>query len=376
MRRGSNRLYVWQYYLYSGKKYHIMEEDLDTALQAAQLPSPVGEAESFLAVLEQVSRAARLNKPVLVVGERGSGKELIAARVHYLSERWGKRFVKFNCAAVNDDLLESELFGHVAGAYTGAVKARVGRFELAHRGTLFLDELSSMSLRLQEKLLRVLEYGEFERMGSSETVKVDVRVVAAANADLPSLAATGRFREDLLDRLSFEVITVPPLRERREDVLLLAQRFGERMAQELGREYFAGFAPAAEQQLLTHAWPGNVRELRNVVERAVYRLDNARRVVEAVTLDPFDSPYRLKAAALPAVAAASARAASEAPASAAWQFPMEHKTHLAEYEVSLLRAALEKAQHKQTRAAELLGLNYHQFRGLLRKYGLIEELRG
>ena len=353
-----------------------MAEDLEAASLLANLPPLVGEAECFLAVLEQVSRAARLNKPVLVVGERGSGKELIAARLHYLSERWGKRFVKFNCAAVNDELLESELFGHVAGAYTGAIKARVGRFELANGGTLFLDELSSMSLRLQEKLLRVLEYGEFERMGSSETQKVNVRVVAAANADLPALAASGRFREDLLDRLSFEVITVPPLRERREDILLLAQRFGERMAQELGREYFAGFAPAAEQQLLGHGWPGNVRELRNVVERAVYRLETARRVVEGVTLDPFDSPFRVRGAQASVVAPApAARDTEPVPAMAVWQFPLDHKTHLAEYEVALLRAVLEKAQHKQTRAAELLGLNYHQFRGLLRKYGLIEELR-
>ena len=359
-----------------------MEEDLEAASLLANLPPLVGEAECFLAVLEQVSRAARLNKPVLVVGERGSGKELIAARLHYLSERWGKRFVKFNCAAVNDELLESELFGHVAGAYTGAVKARVGRFELAHGGTLFLDELSSMSLRLQEKLLRVLEYGEFERMGSSETTKVNVRVVAAANADLPALAASGRFREDLLDRLSFEVITVPPMRERRDDILLLAQRFGERMAQELGREYFAGFSPAAEQQLLAHSWPGNVRELRNVVERAVYRLDNARRVVEAVTLDPFDSPFRVRTMLASGVGRVAVLA-SETPSSstlassaqAVWQFPLDHKTHMADYEVALLRAVLEKAQHKQTRAAELLGLNYHQFRGLLRKYKLIEELR-
>lgn len=357
-----------------------MEETIPSHQPAEQLPSPIGESESFLAVLEQVSRAARLSKPVLVVGERGSGKELIAARVHYLSERWGKRFVKFNCAAVNDELLESELFGHVAGAYTGAVKARIGRFELAHGGTLFLDELSSMSLRLQEKLLRVLEYGEFERMGSSETQKVNVRVVAAANADLPTLAAAGRFREDLLDRLSFEVVTVPPLRERREDILLLAQRFGERMALELGREYFAGFSPAAERQLLAHPWPGNVRELRNVVERAVYRLDNARRVVEGVTLDPFESPFRIRATGPGAVAAqpaGTARAEEVEPlASAAVEFPIEHKAHMADYEVRLLRAALDKAQHKQTRAAELLGLNYHQFRGLLRKYKLIEELRG
>ena len=184
----------------------------------------------------------------------------------------------------------------------------------------------------------------------------------------------------LPSRLSFEVITVPPMRERREDILLLAQRFGERMAQELGREYFAGFSPAAEQQLLSHAWPGNVRELRNVVERAVYRLENARRVVEGVTLDPFDSPFRVRGAQASAVGAAPpplpAAAAAREAEPPQWQFPLDYKAHLAEYEVGLLRAALERAQHKQVRAAELLGLNYHQFRGLLRKYKLIEELRG
>src|SRR5882724_9216503 len=246
----------------------------------------IGEADCFLAVLERVSRAAPLSKPVLVIGERGTGKELIAARLHYLSERWQRSFVKFNCAAVNEELLESELFGHVAGAYTGATRSRVGRFELAHHGSLFLDELPSMSLRLQEKLLRVIEYGEFERVGSSETIKIDVRLVGAANMDLPSLAAQGKFREDLLDRLSFDVITLPPLRERRGDVMLLAQKFAEGMARELGREYFAGFAPAAEKGLIEYRWPGNVRELRNAVERAVYRLENARQTIEAVELDP------------------------------------------------------------------------------------------
>ncbi|WP_341917321.1 sigma 54-interacting transcriptional regulator, partial [Hydrocarboniphaga effusa] len=223
-------------------------------------PDPIiGQSDNFLAVLEKVSRVAPLAKPVLIIGERGSGKELIAARLHFLSERWQRPYVKFNCAALNEELLESELFGHVAGAYTGATRARIGRFELAHGGTLFLDELASMSLRLQEKLLRVIEYGEFERLGSSETISVDVRLVGAANQDLPALAQLGRFREDLLDRLSFDVVTVPPLRERREDILLLAQRFAENMAKELDREYFAGFSPAAERQLLAYEWPGNVR---------------------------------------------------------------------------------------------------------------------
>ena len=330
----------------------------------------IGEADCFLAVLERVSRAAPLSKPVLVVGERGTGKELIAARLHYLSERWQRAFVKFNCAAVNEELLESELFGHVAGAYTGATRTRVGRFELANNGTLFLDELASMSQRLQEKLLRVIEYGEFEKVGSSETIKVDVRLVGAANADLPSLAREGRFREDLLDRLSFDVVTLPPLRERHGDVLLLAQKFAEGMARELGREYFAGFAPTAEKQLLGHAWPGNVRELRNVVERAIYRLESARQTVETVELDPFASPFR------PAVlqsqkGVAPESAVQEVPSQGTR--PSDFKTSVRQHEIALLESALEEARFNQKRAAALLKLNYHQFRNALRKHGLLRR---
>jgi psp operon transcriptional activator len=336
-------------------------------------PDPIiGEADCFLAVLERVSRVAPLSKPVLVIGERGTGKELIAARLHYLSERWQRAFVKFNCAAVNEELLESELFGHVAGAYTGATRPRVGRFELASNGTLFLDELSSMSLRLQEKLLRVIEYGEFERVGSSETLKVDVRLIGAANMDLPSLAAQGKFREDLLDRLSFDVITLPPLRERRGDVMLLAQKFAEGMARELGREYFAGFAPAAEQQLAEYRWPGNVRELRNVVERAVYRLENARQTVEKVEVDPFASPYRPAMASstpLPQVAPAAAASPAKAQAHRP-SLPMDLKGALREQEAGLIVAALEQARYNQRIAAGLLGLNYHQFRAALRRHKL------
>ncbi|WP_028006494.1 phage shock protein operon transcriptional activator [Solimonas flava] len=344
-------------------------------------PDPIlGQADNFLAVLEKVSRVAPLSKPVLIIGERGSGKELIAARLHYLSERWARPYVKFNCAALNEELLESELFGHVAGAYTGAAKARIGRFELANNGSIFLDELASMSLRLQEKLLRVVEYGEFERVGSSETVKVNLRLIGAANVDLPAMARAGRFREDLLDRLSFDVITVPPLRERREDIPLLAQKFAEGMARELGREYFAGFAPAAERALLEYEWPGNVRELRNVIERAVYRLENERRVVERIEFDPFASPYRPRAMAaqLPAAApAAAARASEAAPApalaaEAAPGLPLAFEEAVAAFETRLLRQALEEARYNQRKAAELLQLTYHQFRGLLRKYKLLD----
>jgi psp operon transcriptional activator len=331
-------------------------------------PDPIiGEAESFLAVLERVSRVAPLAKPVLVIGERGTGKELIAARLHYLSERWQRSFIKFNCAALNEELLESELFGHVAGAYTGATRPRVGRFELANNGTLFLDELAATSPRLQEKLLRVIEYGEFERLGSSETQRVDVRLIGAANQDLPSLARQGRFREDLLDRLSFDVITLPPLRQRPGDILLLAQKFAEGMARELGREYFAGFAPTAERQLQNHSWPGNVRELRNTVERAVYRLDSARQVVETVELDAFASPFR------PESIMAETPVASSFPAANAPErkWPLEFKSAVEGYERELLMAALKEARFNQKRAAALLNLNYHQFRGALRKYEML-----
>jgi psp operon transcriptional activator len=357
-----------------------------------QDPDPIiGQADNFLAALERVSRVAPLIKPVLIIGERGTGKELIASRVHFLSERWQQPFIKFNCAALNEELLESELFGHVAGAYTGAIRGRVGRFELANGGTLFLDEISSMSLRLQEKLLRVVEYGEFEKVGSSETQKTDVRLVGAANQDLPWLARQGRFREDLLDRLSFDVVTIPPLRERRGDIVLLAQQFASDMARELKHEYFAGFTPACEQQLQAYDWPGNVRELRNVVERAVYRQDSAKRPIERVEFDPFNSPYRPRSAAeaapvaplasvpagAPAGAPSGATVAPEgAPTGDVPDFPLDFEEAVGLHEKRLLRAALADARFNQRRAAQRLSLTYHQFRGLLRKYKLLDEARG
>jgi len=348
-----------------------------------QDPDPIiGQADNFLAALERVSRVAPLVKPVLIIGERGTGKELIASRVHFLSERWQQPFIKFNCAALNEELLESELFGHVAGAFTGAVRGRVGRFELANGGTLFLDEIASMSLRLQEKLLGVVEYGEFEKLGSSETQKTDVRLVGAANQDLPALARAGKFREDLLDRLSFDVVTVPPLRERRGDIVLMAQKFAEDMARELKHEYFAGFTPAAEQQMQEYDWPGNVRELRNVVERAVYRQESAKRPIERVEFDPFASPYRPRpapeAAAPAAAPPAVAGPGGAAPAAAVpdLRLPLDFAEAVGEHEKRLVRAALAEARFNQRRAAQRLSLTYHQFRGLLRKYRLFDEARG
>ncbi len=322
----------------------------------------VGEAPAFLSALDEVSAVAPLEKPVLVVGERGTGKELIAARLHYLSTRWDATFLKMNCAAISDSLLESELFGHDAGAFTGASRAHQGRFERADGGTLFLDELATTSVLVQEKILRVIEYGEFERLGGSKTLRADVRLIAATNEDLPRLAGAGKFRRDLLDRLAFDVITLPPLRARPEDIPLLADYFAIDMATELGRDYFPGFAPAALEQLQTHDWPGNVRELKNVVERAVYRTPEDLPVHEII-IDPFDSPFR------PAREADGADGAERASGSPA--LPLDLKQTVRQFEIDLCNAALADARYNQRKAAELVGLTYHQFRGYLRKYDLV-----
>ncbi|MEM8548051.1 MAG: sigma 54-interacting transcriptional regulator, partial [Pseudomonadota bacterium] len=235
----------------------------------------IGEAPAFLATLEHVSRAAPVSRPVLVIGERGTGKELIASRLHYLSERWEQPLIKVNCAALTESILESELFGHEAGAFTGATRRHEGHFERADSGTLILDELGTVSMRMQEKILRVIEYGEFERVGGSDTLSVDVRVVASTNVDLQAKVANGSFRADLLDRLAFDVITIPPLRERIDDILPLAHSFAVNISAELKRHHFAGFSHVAASTLLRHDWPGNIRELKNAVERSVYRAEDA-----------------------------------------------------------------------------------------------------
>ncbi len=343
----------------------------------------LGESTAFMEVLELVSQAAPLNKPVLVVGERGTGKELIAARLHYLSKRWDQEFVKMNCAAISETLLETELFGHDAGAFTGAQKMHQGRFERADRGTLFLDELATTSPLVQEKILRVIEYGEFERVGGSKTLKVDVRLIAATNEDLPTLARRGKFREDLLDRLAFDVITLPPLRSRPEDILNLAEHFAVTMAIDLEREYFPGFSTAARRVLLAHHWPGNIRELKNVVERSVYRSQDPDAPIDLISLDPFDSPYRIgksnatrsssdentpqdeQEADEPAVSTSNALAAGD--------FPIDFKQSVQDYEINLIKSALAASQFNQKKTADALGVTYHQLRGYLKKYDLLES---
>ena len=323
----------------------------------------IGEAPVFLEMLEHVSRAAPLSKPVLVVGERGTGKELIAARLHYLSGRWEGGFVKVNCAALTESILESELFGHEAGAFTGASKTHIGHFERADGGTLILDELATISLRMQEKILRVIEYGEIQRVGGNETLNVDVRIVGSTNADLRALAAKGQFREDLLDRLAFDVITIPPLRERAEDILPLAYAFAVNMSSELRRPLFAGFGPRASSSLLKYDWPGNVRELKNAVERSVYRSPESNEVIAEIAFDPFDSPFTL--ADKNRVTAPTTPTRQVAPL-----LPTHLPDRLIDFERDLLDAAMQRARYNQRLAADLLGLTYDQLRGRLRKHNI------
>jgi len=333
----------------------------------------LGQSEVFLEFQERLSRVAKVDRPVLLIGERGTGKELAASRIHYLSKRWEAPLVALNAAALPASLIESELFGHEAGAFTGAVKRRAGRFERANGGTLFLDEIGSIPMETQEKILRVVEYGTFERVGGQKPIEADVRIIGATNANLADLADRGEFKQDLLDRLSFEVLFVPPLREREGDVLLLANHFAARMSHELGRDEIPEFTDAAMERLEGYLWPGNVRELKNVIERAVYRADSS--VIDDIIFDPFESPYAPPEEEAEEAEAEEA-AVEEKPEKrrARKEPPADFTGAVRELEVQLLRDALEKGRHNQKKAAELLGLTYHQWRGLYRKYR--EEIEG
>ena len=337
----------------------------------------IGQSGAFLDAVERASRAAALRRPVLVVGERGTGKELIAERLHRLSPRWGEPLVTMNCAALPETLIEAELFGHEAGSFTGATRSRAGRFEEADKGTLFLDELATLSMAAQERLLRAVEYGEVTRIGASRPLSVDVRIVAATNEDLPRLAEQGRFRADLLDRLSFEVITLPPLRVREGDVFVLADYYGRRMASELGWEQWPGFTPALERALEDYAWPGNVRELRNLVERAVYRWDDAQSPIGQVQFDPFESPWK------PAASESGLVAAVDAPANENYAAPTAGLDRIADlrgaveaHERAIVEHHLGRNRYNQRQTAKALGLSYDQLRHCLKKHGLLERGSG
>lgn len=332
----------------------------------------IGQSDAFLDAVDRASRAAAMQRPVLIIGERGTGKELIAERLHRLSPRWGEPLVTMNCAALPESLIEAELFGHEAGSFTGATKTRVGRFEEADKGTLFLDELGTLSMGAQERLLRAVEYGEVTRIGSSRPMRVSVRIVAATNEDLPAKAARGEFRADLLDRLSFEVITLPPLRVREGDVHVLSDYFGRRMAAEVGWEAWPGFAPHVAGQLVDYAWPGNVRELRNVVERAVYRWDDWAEPIGHVQFDPFDSPWRPMPMPSPRdeqVAAPVAKVRHSAPD---YDSIADLRGAVDAHERAILEHTLGKHRWNQRQTAKALGLTYDQLRHCIKKHALSE----
>ena len=366
---------------------------------APWLAEALGQSDAFLACMEAVAQAAAIDRPALVVGERGTGKELAAARLHYHSPRWDRPYVPVNLAALPRTLIESELFGHEAGAFTGASRRRAGRFEAADGGTLFLDELHAAPLAVQAKLLRAVEYGLIERIGFSQPVAVDVRIVAAVNVDPRLLVARGRLLPDLLDRLAFCVLVMPPLRERHGDIAYLAERFAARFAAQLGRPEPPTFSRAALATLAAHPWPGNIRELKTVVERSVL---SSTPLIDTITLDPFAalSPARevqegvtpswppeasllFSPHAPPAITPHpggsggmippdGSRAAPWPPEASSPSPPPSPLPNFAEavasLEIALLGRALARSGGNQRRAAGLLGLGYHQFRGLYRKY--------
>ena len=351
---------------------------------AALPPQPIGQSQAYLAILDRVSDSAVLERPVLLVGEHGTGKELIARRLHFLSPRWEKVFITVNCAAFTDERLDQELFGE---SFLDGRQDTNGKLYHADEGTIFLDNIDAASPRLQEKLMGAIEYGRYEASGEHAEQEVDVRFISASSIDLPASVACGEFRGDLLYRLAFEVITLPPLRARRDDILPLAEHFGRKIAAELGAERFPGFTAEASEALLSHAWIGNVRELKTVVERntaQAWLTDESLLepigggMAGAIEFDPFASPYRLLDPARPRPA--EHPILNAAPLSAFLSPPLAlqaapapdegFQTRVLAFERKLIDEAMRSNDNHQGKAAEHLDLTYHQFRGLMRKHGL------
>jgi two-component system, NtrC family, nitrogen regulation response regulator NtrX len=306
----------------------------------------LGESEPMRELMQEIRKAGASQARILIAGENGTGKELVARAIHDTSRRAGGPFVRVNCAAIPRDLIESELFGHERGAFTGAVAQKRGKFELANRGTLFLDEIGDMSVDTQAKLLRVLEENEMERVGGVEPIPLDVRVVAATNKDLAREIDRGHFREDLYFRLAVITIHVPPLRTRGPDIVSLAENFLGRYCEENGRPP-QRLTPEGAALLSQYAWPGNVRELRNMMERVVIMLDDER--VDAVHLRPL----------------LLVRRPEDAPAGG------NLRTSLENYERALLERALAAANHNIAQAARDLGLDRANLHRKLRRYGML-----
>lgn len=341
----------------------------------------IGQSPALSAALDHLSALASIDRPVLVLGERGTGKELAAERLHFLSPRWSNAFLKVNCGAIAETLLESELFGHEAGAFTGATRQHIGRFERADGGTLFLDELGTMSLQLQEKLLRLIEYGEFERVGGQKTIQVDVRVIAATNANLPAMADRGNFRWDLLDRLTFDVVRLPALRERPEDIDELANHFAMKFTSELGWDVFSGFSDTALESLKGHPWPGNIRELKNVVERSLYRWGAQAEPVGVVVIDPF-SEFTGTQPQPQSQLQSESQHNFDTPTTytehlheqISPSLPIDLRRWLHKAENDWLTRALTENNFNQKLAAQALALSYDQIRNLVKKHGINPKL--
>jgi Nif-specific regulatory protein len=306
----------------------------------------VGNSKSWREVLDMVSKVASADTTVLLTGESGTGKEVVARAVHAASPRAGKPFLAINCAALPEQLLESELFGYERGAFTGALQARAGKIEQAAEGVLFLDEVAEMSSSVQAKFLRVLQEKEFQRLGGSRVQKADVRVIAATNRDLSAALARGDFREDLYYRLRVFEIALPPLRERKEDILPLAESFVEEIGKTVGRPC-AGISKEARDALLAHSWPGNVRELRNAIERAIILCEGGL----------------IASAHLPPVHSGNGKGQTK-PASASGH-------SLGDVERNLVENALKDARHNKALAARLLGITRSQLYSRIQKYGIV-----
>ena len=307
----------------------------------------IGKSKKMREVFEVLAMAAPSDATILILGESGTGKELIANAIHQNSLRKDKPFIKVNCAALSENLLESELFGHEKGAFTGAMARRLGRFELAHGGTLFLDEIGDMSLATQAKILRVLQEGEFERLGGEKTIKTDVRLIAATNKNLEKEVEQGTFRKDLYFRLSVVPVYLPALRERKEDIPLLAEHFLKKYAEKNNR-LIRGFTPQAMDLLMRYEWPGNVRELENVIERAVILSRNELILPETLPANLRNSTKNAEDLTTESLVGRSIR----------------------EVEKELILKTLEQTGNNITRAAEILGLTRRGLQYKLKELGL------
>ena len=322
-------------------QYRELREEVE---RKSQFATVIGRSALMRRVFERVRQVAPARSSVLITGESGVGKEMVAEAIHYNSPRRDKALIKVHCAALAESLLESELFGHERGSFTGAVARKRGRFELAHLGTLFLDEIGDISAGVQVKLLRVLEERKFERVGGEETLEVDVRIVAATNRDLPKAIASGAFREDLFYRLNVVSIEVPPLRERREDIELLVAAFLKEFSEENGKR-IEGISAPARAALLAFDWPGNVRQLRNTIESAVVLARG-----QVVGLD--DLPSNVRGGTTGASVNVSVGAT------------------IADAERDLIRATLAREGGNKSRAADILGIGRKTLHRKLQEYGL------